>query len=263
MLEALLSGSVKAGYGRNYDDWLEANPGVPFTPYFLNPLLAAAWAEFEANCKAIIIRAAERCGIYPLNANAANFQGSVVSTSYDLVAIDKAAASPPPTELELERTETTSKVTVIQMKAAAPDSTIIIRSAAASFFETSFIKPAAELQRELAEQRELKKQTASLEIDRAIPTTEVGRWVGRELVARLKGTGDAKKAKALEDKAKKAERNSARAVAHVELLKAGDEALAALRADRQVESLPTTPLLVLTSLLCSYLHSSRPLAVSG
>lgn len=261
MLEALLSGSVKAGYGRNYDDWLEANPGVPFTPYFLNPLLAAAWAEFEANCKAIIIRAAERCGIYPLNANAANFQGSVVSTSYDLVAIDKAAASPPPDVFE--RTETTSKVTVIQMKAAAPDSTIIIRSAAASFFETSFIKPAAELQRELAEQRELKKQTASLEIDRAIPTTEVGRWVGRELVARLKGTGDAKKAKALEDKAKKAERNSARAVAHVELLKAGDEALAALRADRQVESLPTTPLLVLTSLLCSYLHSSRPLAVSG
>ena len=27
--------SVKAGYGRGYDEWLELNPGVPFTPFYL------------------------------------------------------------------------------------------------------------------------------------------------------------------------------------------------------------------------------------
>eukprot|EP00966_Prymnesium_polylepis_P191970 4448770-Prymnesium_polylepis.1 len=35
-----------AGSERQDDDWLERHPGVPFTPYYLNPLLAAAWEEF-------------------------------------------------------------------------------------------------------------------------------------------------------------------------------------------------------------------------
>ena len=86
---------MKAGYSRRYDDWLEANPGVPFTPYYLNPLLAAAWEEFVAKGLPIIIRAAERCGISPFNPNAENFQASAVSTAYDLVAADKKAAAPP------------------------------------------------------------------------------------------------------------------------------------------------------------------------
>ena len=65
---------------------------MPYTPYYLNPILAAAWAEFERVGKEIIVRAAKRCGISPLNPNAENFQGSAVSAAYDLIAADKKEA---------------------------------------------------------------------------------------------------------------------------------------------------------------------------
>ena len=222
--------SVKAGYGRHYDDWLERNPGVPFSPYYLNPLLAAAWSEFTEIGKPIIVRAAKICGISPLNPNAENFEGSAVSKTYDLVAAAKEAESPPP--VELMRTETTSKLTVLQLKAASPDTTLVIRSSAASFFETSFIKPAIELQRELKHARELKKQTMPLEIDRTIPETSVGRWVTTELVASLKSNSEAKE-RALEDKKEKqAERDSKKARQHVELLGIGADAIEKLRVSR-------------------------------
>ena len=64
------NGSVKAGYGRRYDDWLEKYPNVPFSPFFLNPLLVDAWNEFTEKARPIIRRAAARCGISPLNPSA-------------------------------------------------------------------------------------------------------------------------------------------------------------------------------------------------
>ena len=222
--------SVKAGYSRGYDDWLECNPGVPYTPFYLNPILAAAWAEFVEKGRPIIIRAAKKCGISPFNPNAENFQGSAVSEAYDLVAADKKAESPP-SPPEVERTETTSKMTVLQLKAANPDGTLVIRSSAASFFETSFVKPAQELQRELKLQRDLKKQTASLEVDRAIPETSVGRWVTAPLLASLKANCDAKQLALQAKEARQVENASKKAQAHVKLLDIGSAALDKLRAD--------------------------------
>ena len=228
-----LAASVKAGYGRGYDDWLELNPGVPYTPFYLNPILAKAWADFQLVGRDIIVRAAKRCGMSPLNPNAENFQGSAVSTVYDLVSADKEAASPPPAEVST--IETASQKTVLQIKAAAPDSTLVIRTAAAEFFKTSFIKPAQDLQRELKLQKELKKQTMPLDIDRrAIPETSVGRWVTPAIVSQLQENENAKKLRLEEAKERQVENLSKKAQTHVALLQMGETVLEKLRADRTV-----------------------------
>ena len=228
-----VTASVKGGYGRNYDDWLEKNPGVPFSPYFLNPLLVAAWDEFYTTGRAIIIKAAKACGISPFNCNAENFEGSAVSTVYDLVAADKKAESPPAPEVS--RTETSCNRTVLQLKAADPTNTLVVRTSAAHFFETSYITPVQELQRALKEQRELKKQTAPLEVDRqAPPDTSVGLWVTSAVTARLKSGYDNKQAQLEENEERRIQKESDRAVKHVNLLRIGETALAKLRDDRQV-----------------------------
>ena len=225
---------------------------MPYTPYFLNPILAKAWEEFVAKGRPIIIRAAERCGISPFNPNAENFQGSAVSTTYDLVAAEKKreAAQEAEAEAEITRTETASTLTVLQLKAAAPDNTLVLRASAASFFEKSFIKPAQELQRELKEQRELKKQTAPLEVDRAVPETSVGRWVTAPLLSRLKHNGDLKAQKLEEKKEKQIENKSKKAQVDVALLAVGATALDKLRADCKVSHVRTrTPALRIRLLL--------------
>ena len=239
----LSAACVKHLYGSEYDDWLEYNPGIKFSPYYMNPLIVRAWAKFEERAKPIIIKAAKKCGLSPLNANAENFQGSEVSVAYDLVAADKEAAAPTPAAAALTTTETNSKLTVLQLKSASPDSTLVIRSSAASFFATAYVKPATELQREIKEQRDLKKQTAPLDdIDRAVPETSVGRWVSTGLLARLKENGDSKRAALEEKKEKQIENQSKKAQAHVALLNVGEATLVKLRADRQVRHLlPRTP----------------------
>ncbi|MDC0525872.1 hypothetical protein OAO87_02640, partial [bacterium] len=79
-------------------------------------------------------------------------------------------------------------------------------------------------------------QTAPLDVDRsAVPETSVGRWATPAVVARLKVNGDNKAAAVEEKKENKKQRDSARAIAHVEMLKIGESTLAKLRSDPQAK----------------------------
>ena len=170
---------------------------MAITPYFLKPLLVAAWNEFVENAKPIIVKAAANCGIHPFNANAANFQGSAVSKAYDLVAADKAAAVTTTAEPAVERVEIASPLVLLKMKTAtatSPATTdVVIRKAAADFFQTSWVMPATDIQRMLKEQKELKKSTMPLEVDRnAPPDTSVGLWVTSGVLDSLQKTDSRK-----------------------------------------------------------------------
>ena len=69
-------------------------------------------------------------------------------------------------------------MTILAAQADAPRS-LLIRTAAANYFEKSFVKPAQELRAEMVEQRELKQQTLPLDVDRTAPIeTAVGTWLG-------------------------------------------------------------------------------------
>ena len=84
----------------------------------------------------------------------------------------------------------------------------------------------------LKEQRELKKQTAPLEVDRqAPPDTSVGLWVTSAVTARLKSGADNKLAQLEEKEERRIQKQSDRAVKHVNLLRIGETALAKLRDD--------------------------------
>mmetsp|Transcript_10505 Transcript_10505/g.27339 ORF Transcript_10505/g.27339 Transcript_10505/m.27339 type:complete len:223 (+) Transcript_10505:623-1291(+) len=174
--------SAKANYCREHDDWLEkTGHAVPFSPFFMNPLLVRAWQKFESECGPIIINAARNCGIVPFDPNAANFQEHAVSKVYDLVAADKVAASGEQPS-ELQRVEAAPPQVILQLKAAAEPGIqmAVIRKATADFFQTSWIEPVTELQRALKEQRDLKKQSIPLTIDRnTAPDTSVGLWIAR------------------------------------------------------------------------------------
>ena len=86
--------STKANYCVLHDEWLsETAHAVPFSPYFLNPLLVRAWQKFEREANTIIVKAAEKVGIWPFNTAAISYDSAAVSKVYDLVAADKAATS--------------------------------------------------------------------------------------------------------------------------------------------------------------------------
>ena len=237
--------SIKTAYGHGYNDWLDANPGVPFSPFFLNPILVGAWDRFTENAKPIIVNAARRCGLSPLNPNAENFQGSDVSRIYELPEGESSSALSLPSSLasssssranspfsNLKFTETSSKMTLIQLKAEAPDKTLVLRTAAANFLEKSFITPAQKLHEVLKLQRELKQQTVPLDIDRTEPiNTAVGRWLTSNEIAIMASNKRRKDERAEKAAANRTARESARAVTHVQQLTTGEQALAKLRAN--------------------------------
>ena len=118
------------------------------------------------------------------------------------------------------------------MQAEAPDSTLVIRTAAANFLQKSFIVPAQQLHEELKLQRELKQQTLSLDVDRTEPIeTSVGRWLGDKEQAQMKENRKKKEKREKEKAQRKAERTSKQAVVHVAQLATGEQALGKLRAD--------------------------------
>ena len=171
---------VKSLYGQEHDKWLaETAHAVPFTPYFLNPLLVRAWQQFEREARAVIIKAAEKIGLSPFNPDAISYDAAAVSKVYDLVAADRAVAGGQQ-QPAVQRIEAPSPQVLLQLKAAASPGTqqLILRKSAVDFFEQSWVMPAQELQRALKEQRELKATAVPLEIDRAAPPdTSVGLWI--------------------------------------------------------------------------------------
>ena len=194
------AGSVKAGYGRLHDVWLQMYPGVPFSPFYLNPLLAGAWAEFASAARPIIIRAAARCGIWPFNEEAENFKGNTsMSKIYDLVGASPASPEvvASPVAPQVQRQLASTPQVVLQLKAAAaaePGTQVcVVRAAAEEFFEKSFVVPAQRLQNELKKQRELKQKTCKLGVDRLVPpNTSVGRWVTSGVLNQLEDTSSSK-----------------------------------------------------------------------
>ena len=265
--------SVKASYGRRHDDWLQAYPTVPFSPFFLNPLLVASWAEFVQKARPIIIRAAARCGISPFNPEAENFKGGEsVSTPYDLAkpkltaaepllpvttsspatataganaANPDAAATPlaanpaaatAATTPPIRRFPAESQLVVLQLKAAATPGTqhCVMRQAAVDFYEKSWVVPAQQLQEELKLQRELKKKTCPITVDRAVPpSTAVGLWMTPGVLQQLETNATKKEEKKTKAAATKETSINKKAHKRVAALKYGEEAEEKLRADPQ------------------------------
>jgi len=183
--------SAKANYIVLHDEWLsDTAHAVPFSPYFLNPLLVAAWQKFEREAHGIIIKAAEKVGIAPFNPAAISYDSAAVSEVYDLVGADKAvaAAASGEQQLAVQQIEAPSPQVVLQLKAAAEPGTqlAVIRKSAADFFQTSWVMPATELTRALKEQRDLKKQSIPLEVDRTERLdTSIGLWITPAVQQRL------------------------------------------------------------------------------
>ena len=112
----------------------------------------------------------------------------------------------------------------------------VMRVGAHKFFETSFLVPAQELAEQLKLQRELKKKTCPLTVDRtAPPSTAVGLWVTPGVIAQLDSTTEVKVKKKAKAAAIKESNINKKASKRVELLKHGEQTEAKLRADPQAK----------------------------
>ena len=108
----------------------------------------------------------------------------------------------------------------------------MVRQAATDFFGKSWIVPAKQLQEELKVQRELKKKTCSLAVDRtAPPSTAVGLWVSSGVLEQLDASTKVKDQKKAKKAAVKEQTINKKASRRVELLRLGEEALKKLSSE--------------------------------
>ena len=113
-----------------------------------------------------------------------------------------------------------------------------MRQAAVNFFEQSWVVPAQQLQQELRLQRELKKKTCALEVDRATPpSTAVGAWVTPGVLAQLEVTHKKKEQKKAKQAEVKESNINKRAQKRVQMLRLGEEALKTLQGGEPLTSL--------------------------
>ena len=167
--------ALKALCDLHYNDWLHQYDGVPYNGAFFNTVFVPAWRGWKVKASGAISRAFEKCDIWPLNEDATNYvhgneqlsakiggstsrsaQHSSGETSISAFLVDSEA----PSEVGFLRPWNSkgNEFTLLRAKAAAPERSLLIRSAAHDYFKTSTVVPAQHLQGILKEQQLAKKK---------------------------------------------------------------------------------------------------------
>jgi len=159
--------SITSCYAHAVADWLNRNPGVPYNPAFFNQVIVQAWDSFAAESGPIICRAAAKVGLYPLDRNAVNFQckgdrlAQVHAGEQADDGVDDFAVTVQPKVTE------GSKYSLLQARVKLPGSkkpetaSLLLRSAAVDFFQTSTVAPAREIVEALGDQKRARKNKLS------------------------------------------------------------------------------------------------------
>ena len=174
--------ALKALYDLHYDDWLHQYDGIPYNGAFFNTVFVPAWRGWKVKASGAISRAFEKCGIWPLNEDATNYvhgndqlsakfggstSRSAQHSSGETPTSSSLVDSEAPSEVGFLRSWKGNEFTLLRAKAAAPERSLLIRSAAHDYFKTSTVVPAQHLQGILIEQELAKKKRIDSSASRA------------------------------------------------------------------------------------------------
>jgi hypothetical protein len=154
-------------------DFSEAYPPViRDNAAFYNLRIVPTWRRLKAEGGPVTVRAAAKCGLWPLNDQAENYTDGLdlLARKYTIAAPWRDGDFNPAWESCREG----PKYSLLQARVKAPDRAILIRSKAAEFFEKSNIIPTQEITEMLQRHKNAKQNKVASAPDRMNPNTTYG-----------------------------------------------------------------------------------------